>query len=306
MSDAPRFRIERVAAADVRPLRGAVLRPGVPPETLVYDGDDTPDAFHVGARDAAGDIHGIASLNREAAPGRPGVVAWRLRGMATTPALRHSGVGRRLLQACFRHVRASGGGLLWCNARVAALGFYAKLGLYTEGEEFDIPGIGPHYVMSRWLAHLRPARVEEAPVLGALAMRSKATWGYSPEFLARCEPELAVDEAQIRGGSRHYVVATVQDVLAGFHSVEPQMNGDVLLDALFVDPQWIGRGIGRELFEQAVGVALKLGAARLVAIADPNAAGFYARQGLRPDDVEPSTVDPDRPLPRFVLDLTSP
>ncbi len=196
--------------------------------------------------------------------------------------------------------------LLWCNARVVALGFYTKLGLHTEGDEFDIPGIGPHYVMTRWLAHLRPARVEEAAALSALALRSKATWGYSAEFLERCAGDLAVSESQLRGGARHTIVATVQGEIVGFHTIEPQPTGELLLDAVFVEPAWIGRGIGRELFDHAVGVALKLGAARLVAIADPNAAGFYSRLGMRPDGEVPSPVDPARKLPRFVLDLIAP
>ena len=151
MTDLPKLDIVRVSAAQARPLRSVVLRPGVPVEKLVYDGDDSPGALHVAARDEAGQIRGIASLCLEAAPGRPGVVAWRLRGMATAPELRGAGIGRRLLQACFRHVQDEGGGLLWCNARVAALGFYERLGLEREGELFDIPGIGPHYVMTAWL-----------------------------------------------------------------------------------------------------------------------------------------------------------
>lgn len=304
MSTSPRLTIERVTAADVRPLRSRVLRPGVPPERLVYDGDEAPGALHVAARDAERVIHGIASLCREPAPGRPGVSAWRLRGMATTPEVRGTGVGRRLLQACFRHVRADGGGLLWCNARVVALGFYDRLGLAREGEEFDIPGIGPHYVMSRWLANLRPAAVDEAALLSALALRSKAHWGYPAEFLRRCEGDLAVTPGQIASGARHYVAAVVQGAIVGFHAVEPRPSGELLLDALFVEPEWIGRGIGRELFEHAVGIALKLGAARVVAIADPNSAGFYVRQGARQEGEVPSTVEPDRRLPRFVLDLT--
>lgn len=303
MNALPRLRIERVMAAEVRPLRSAVLRPGVPPEKLVYDGDDAPDAFHVAARDQSGAIHGIASLAREAAPGRPGVRAWRLRGMATTPALRGSGAGRRLLQACFRHIRAEGGGLLWCNARVVALGFYERLGLVREGEEFDIAGIGAHFVMSRWLAHLRPARVEEAPALTALARRSKASWGYDAGFMQRCEAELAVTDAHIAGGDRHHIVATVQDELVGFHVVEPRVDGELFLDALFIEPPWFGRGLGRELFEHAVGIALKLGAERLVIHADPNAAGFYAQMGAHAVGDVASAVEPGRRLPRFVLDL---
>ena len=91
---------------------------------------------------------GIASLYREARPsGAPR--GWRLRGMATEPAVRGSGFGALLLQACVDHVARSGGGELWCNARLPALGFYRTAGFAVVGEQFDIPGIGPHFVMTR-------------------------------------------------------------------------------------------------------------------------------------------------------------
>lgn len=120
---------------------------------------------------------------------------------------------------------------------------------------------------------------------------------------AGAAPELDVTAAQVLGGARHYVVALVQGELVGFHALEPRRDGDVLLDAVFVAPAWIRKGIGRELFEHAVGVALKLGAARLVTVADPNAAGFYARTGMRREGEVASPAEEGRLLPRFVLDL---
>jgi GNAT superfamily N-acetyltransferase len=302
-------RVVRVTAADVRPLRGQVLRPGVPPATLVYAGDDAPDALHVAAFDG-GRIVGIASLCREPVPGRPQASGWRLRGMATLPEARGAGIGARLLRECFRHVRDDGGGLLWCNARVVALGFYDRLGLAREGEEFDIPGIGPHYVMSRWLARLRPARADEAQALTDLALRSKAAWGYDADFLARCEPALrvrAVDleagvAAEIAAGARHHVVAEVGGARVGFHVVQAQ-DGDLLLDALFVEPAWLRRGIGRELFQQAMETAARVGANRLVTVADPHAVPFYERMGMRHDGSMASEIDGERRLPRLVRDV---
>ena len=84
-------------------------------------------------------------------PGRSDAGVWRLRGMATTPEVRGQGFGRALLENCFAHIRARGGTLLWCNARVVALAFYEHLGFVAEGEEFEIVPIGPHYVMTRQL-----------------------------------------------------------------------------------------------------------------------------------------------------------
>lgn len=152
-------RVEPVTAAAVRPMRSSVLRPGQPPSSLVYPGDDAPLAFHAGAF-VDGEIQGIATVYPEAPPEahRGGIpeeayapgASFRLRGMATSPAARGTGLGRELLLACFDHIRASGARCLWCNARSGAVGFYERLGLQTVGDEFDIPTIGPHYVM--WTA----------------------------------------------------------------------------------------------------------------------------------------------------------
>ena len=140
--------IRPISPAQVRELRHSVLRPFEPPEKLVYSGDDEADTLHAGA--FFGDtLVGIASVCREPMPGLADRTQWRLRGMATVPGVRGKGYGRALLECCFAHIRAQGGTLLWCNARVAALGFYEHLGFVTQGEEFEIVPIGPHYVMTR-------------------------------------------------------------------------------------------------------------------------------------------------------------
>ncbi|MDX1419627.1 MAG: GNAT family N-acetyltransferase [Rubricoccaceae bacterium] len=145
--------VRPITAAETRPLRSSILRPGQPPGALVYPGDDHPQALHAGAFEGAR-LVGIATVHPEPPPAAyredlPAGEAFRLRGMATLPDVRGGGYGRRLLDACFEHVRAHGGPVLWCNARVVALDFYRRMGLETVGPEFDIPGIGPHYVMWR-------------------------------------------------------------------------------------------------------------------------------------------------------------
>jgi ribosomal protein S18 acetylase RimI-like enzyme len=40
---------------------------------------------------------------------------------------------------------------LWCNARVAAITLYERLGFVAEGERFEFPQVGPHQRM-RWVA----------------------------------------------------------------------------------------------------------------------------------------------------------
>jgi GNAT superfamily N-acetyltransferase len=73
--------------------------------------------------------------------------------MATAPEWRGTGVGSALLGAVFDHVAAGGGGLLWCNARLAAVGFYERSGMVTRGDVWEEPVIGPHIAM---FVHVRP------------------------------------------------------------------------------------------------------------------------------------------------------
>jgi predicted GNAT family N-acyltransferase len=36
---------------------------------------------------------------------------------------------------------------VWCNARTPARAFYERAGFRTVSDEFELPEIGPHYVM---------------------------------------------------------------------------------------------------------------------------------------------------------------
>ncbi|HEX2053560.1 MAG TPA: GNAT family N-acetyltransferase [Actinomycetota bacterium] len=143
--------VRAVMAAQIRPLRQLVLRPGRPPEDSVYPGDDAPATVHLGAF-SNGRIVGISSLYREdRAGGDATTPGWRLRGMASAPDFRGRGIGQALLRASVERVARLGGGELWCNARTPAAGFYAKQGFEVVSEPFDIPGVGPHVVMRRWV-----------------------------------------------------------------------------------------------------------------------------------------------------------
>ena len=143
--------VEEVPAASTRPLRHAVLRPNQPMDACIYPGDDDPKSTHFAAYQGASpgeeSIVGVASLYAQGLDEQPEDGSWRLRGMATREQVRGKGYGSALAEACIRHVREQGGYRLWCNGRTTVLGFYSRFGFAPRGEEFDIPGLGPHYVM---------------------------------------------------------------------------------------------------------------------------------------------------------------
>lgn len=143
----PEVRI--VPVSDVRPLRGLVLRPQAPHD-VVWPGDDDPGVFHLAALEG-GELVGVASLYPRPWPPQGAEGDWQLRGMAVAPELQRGGVGGALLLAMVLEVKARGGRRLWCNARTSAVGFYEKHGLSRVGAEFDVPGVGPHFLMQRAL-----------------------------------------------------------------------------------------------------------------------------------------------------------
>ena len=48
-------------------------------------------------------------------------------------------------------VKQKGAKLLWFDARLIAVGFYKRLGFTIIGDQFEVPKVGPHYVMYKRL-----------------------------------------------------------------------------------------------------------------------------------------------------------
>lgn len=134
--------VRRAALADVFALRHAELRPGLPADAARFPGDDAAGAWHFGAFAATdGAVVGCASFLP--APFR-GAAALQLRGMATRHDLVRRGIGGAVLAHAVAEVPRT---ILWCHARLHAVGFYERMRWTVVSEPFDIPGVGPHVVM---------------------------------------------------------------------------------------------------------------------------------------------------------------
>ena len=149
---------------------------------------------------------------------------------------------------------------------------------------------------------IRPAAPREASLLSELAVRSKSHWGYDADFLAACRVELTVDPRSC-DGVRTWV-AVRDDRAVGFYHLAGDPPVGELAD-LFVDPPWIGTGVGRALIEHAIAQGRGLGFERLTLDADPGAEAFYLRAGAERVGQVPSGSIPGRLLPRMELRLTA-
>lgn len=148
---------------------------------------------------------------------------------------------------------------------------------------------------------IRPARLDEIDSLSALALASKATWGYDEAFMERCRVELVVRDEHVERGLAHVAVDDADGAL-GFYALKEPGERSAELDLLFVAPAHLRRGVGRALLADACREARRRGWPVLLVESDPFAAPFYEREGavLIGTSTSPST---GRELPLFEVRL---
>ena len=94
--------------------------------------DEDADGIHFGAfKDDK--LAGVISLFQKE-------TSFQFRKLAVGPAFQQQGIGSILLNQATLHAKENGGALLWCNARVSAIGFYLKAGFSETGKLFSKNG----------------------------------------------------------------------------------------------------------------------------------------------------------------------
>lgn len=148
--DNPSYNLRTITSKETWPVRHPVLRKGRPLEDVYMEADEKESTFHVGMFYNK-DIIGVASFMDDTNPIFTGK-QYRLRGMAVLPEYRKRGIAELLLKKGEDILKEKGFTLLWFNARIIAIHFYENLGYEKIGAEFDIPLVGPHYVMKKELS----------------------------------------------------------------------------------------------------------------------------------------------------------
>ncbi len=152
---------------------------------------------------------------------------------------------------------------------------------------------------------IRPAESTDAAALSAIAMRSKAYWGYDDAFMDRCRAELSWSPAEISAPQFDFHVCWLEGAPIAFYGLESVDCALTELEALFVEPQYIGTGIGRMMIEHAKLRAAARGSIRMVIQGDPHAAAFYEAAGAVLRGSRESSSIPGRHLPLYELALNS-
>ncbi|HEX8888415.1 MAG TPA: GNAT family N-acetyltransferase [Pyrinomonadaceae bacterium] len=141
---------------------------------------------------------------------------------------------------------------------------------------------------------IRPASTDEAELLSDLALRSKAHWGYSQEFLEVCRRELTLTPDYI--STSPVFVLEEEKRVVGFYGLRAR-GDEVELLYLFIEPSAMNHGYGRQLWNHAVETAVRLGFQRISIESDPYAEAFYQAMGALTIKFVSSSVKAERKLP---------
>jgi GNAT superfamily N-acetyltransferase len=131
---------------------------------------------------------------------------------------------------------------------------------------------------------VRDAALHEIPLLEALQLRASVVAPDYRDALAAHPEVIHLPATDVSEGRTR--VAMVEQRIAGFSVVLAVHGTSQELDGLFVEPDLMGKGVGRALIDDVVTRARPLGARTVDVIANPTAVGFYRKVGFtRGEDV---------------------
>ena len=134
---------------------------------------------------------------------------------------------------------------------------------------------------------IRHAHPTEAAGLTEIAVAAKRYWHYPEALMQLWLDSLQVTPARI--AQQAIYVAILADQVIGFYALIPTPDPQVYeLDDLWIRPDYIGQGIGKQLFAHAIALARAQGGTTLQLVAEPNALGFYHKMGMTKVGERPS------------------
>lgn len=146
---------------------------------------------------------------------------------------------------------------------------------------------------------IRRATIDDTTTLTNLAHAAKRYWGYPEQWIKQWQNELTISNDFVEENEVYLLVS--EDEVRGFYALVLR-DEKAELEHLWVAPQHIGTGVGKELFLHAMQHAAGHDISEVELSADPNAEGFYKKMGAhRIGEVRADMGDKPRTIPRMSI-----
>ncbi len=147
---------------------------------------------------------------------------------------------------------------------------------------------------------IRRAKMRESEILTDIAARSEAYWGYDSTFMENFKSLYKVTEEFIRNNPT-FVIEEDENI-RGFYGVL-MGEKETSLEHLYIDPESIGKGYGKLLWEHMVKNCKQQGINEIVLVTSPQAKEFYTKMGAKQIGEVGSLVIEGRKIPRLVYTI---
>lgn len=146
---------------------------------------------------------------------------------------------------------------------------------------------------------IRRADCKEHHILTEISFASKNYWNYPEEFLQIWQEELTITKKYILQ-NEVVVIENGQSILgyyslahlkSALHFSNFTIEAGHWMEHLFIQPSFIGKGLGKKLFEHCLKLCRSKNISKLKILADPNAKGFYLKLGCNYIKDCPSSIE---------------
>jgi len=142
------------------------------------------------------------------------------------------------------------------------------------------------------LIQARPALPSDLQNLNDLLKASKAHWGYDEVFMKEFMENLGLSEDSF--SQQSLFVVFIEGVLAGFYGFAVGEDEILELENFYLHPDFIGKGLGRQMWALCLQTAKFLGHGEFLVWSDPHADGFYEKMGGKLVRFQRSSLGKDR------------
>jgi len=125
---------------------------------------------------------------------------------------------------------------------------------------------------------IKKAITKDAKELTLLTIRSKSYWDYSQKQIADWENDLTITEEYITEKQVYKLMKEHQ--IIGYYSFFSIDDSDLKLENLFIEPSYIGKGIGKKLMSDFFSRIETIQFKRVILYSDPNSEKFYSKLGF--------------------------
>ena len=125
---------------------------------------------------------------------------------------------------------------------------------------------------------IQSAKPNQAEILTQIAFAAKRHWDYPERWIQLWSPILTVTAEFIENHETY--VAYLDDKPIGFFAISKE-DERASVEHLWVLPDFIGKGVGADLFKYMLKRCKELGVQILEIESDPNAQRFYERMGAK-------------------------